>query len=448
MSTPLRRRAVAAFAALATVLVGLVATQPADAASASAVTFSKSRLSPSTDLANPHRGQYRWLGSAPSPSTWPARDIYYRDQVYWGRLEPSKGVYDFTWIEDGLRRAGETKGKFGFRVMAYCPGCWMNSRADFPKVTPSYLPLQSGHRHPGLEQRDLPVVVGAAHGRPRREVRQRQAARLRRRGWLRQVRRVVGRLPHEEDHRRQRPADGRGRQQGLPDQDHPVQHDDLGRPHPQGARDEPADGAAHRQPRGAQHELDARRGHPAAVDVEDPADLHRVGQQRRARPRSRPGEEVPPVDAVEREPAPHVRRDDGDPEVRLPGRHPLVRVPLLPEQGDGRGDPPRQDPPRHRDDVQPRRRPDLRRLVGAALAHGLLGQEGVGQGPGRRPAQDPARHEDAPRPTSRSRRRCRRGRTRRPSPSWTSSATPPPCTSSNYTRRADGSYTLGSVVVS
>ena len=144
MSTPLRRRAVAAFAALATVLVGLVATQPADAASASAVTFSKARLSPSTDLANPHRGQYRWLGSAPSPSTWPARDIYYRDQVYWGRLEPAKGVYDFTWIEDGLRRAGETKGKFGFRVMAYCPGCWMNYRADFPKVTPSYLPLQPG----------------------------------------------------------------------------------------------------------------------------------------------------------------------------------------------------------------------------------------------------------------------------------------------------------------
>ena len=45
--------------------------------------------------------------------------------------------------------------------------------------------------------------------------------------------------PHDEDHRRQRAADGRGRQQGLPDQDHPVQHDDLGRPHPQGAGDEP-----------------------------------------------------------------------------------------------------------------------------------------------------------------------------------------------------------------
>jgi hypothetical protein len=143
MSTPLRRRAVAALAALSTALVGLAVTMPADAATTS-VTFTKSKLSPSTDLANQHRGQYRWLGSAPSPSTWPARDIYYRDQVYWGRLEPSKGAYDFTWIEDGLRRAGETKGKFGFRVMAYCPGCWMNSRAGFPRVTPSFLPLQSG----------------------------------------------------------------------------------------------------------------------------------------------------------------------------------------------------------------------------------------------------------------------------------------------------------------
>ena len=113
MSTPLRRRAVAVLAALSTGLVGLVATTPAEAAGASAVTFSKSKLSPSTDLANPHRGQYRWLGSAPSPSTWPARDIYYRDQVYWGRLEPSKGAYDFTWIEDGLRRAVSPRASSG-----------------------------------------------------------------------------------------------------------------------------------------------------------------------------------------------------------------------------------------------------------------------------------------------------------------------------------------------
>ena len=38
-----------------------------------------------------------------------------------GSLRPNKGVYDFKWIEDGLKKAGETKGKFGFRVMAYCP---------------------------------------------------------------------------------------------------------------------------------------------------------------------------------------------------------------------------------------------------------------------------------------------------------------------------------------
>jgi hypothetical protein len=175
MSTPLRRRAVAVLAALTTGLVGLVATQPADAAGASAVTFTKSRLSPSTDLANPHRGQYRWLGSAPSPSTWPARDIYYRDQVYWGRLEPSKGAYDFTWIEDGLRRAGESKGKFGFRVMAYCPGCWMNTRAGFPKVTPSFLPLQPGTDIPNWNSEEflsswerLMAALGARYANDKR----------------------------------------------------------------------------------------------------------------------------------------------------------------------------------------------------------------------------------------------------------------------------------------
>lgn len=143
MSTPARRRAVAALVALSTVLVGVAATQPAGAATGT-VTFTKSVTSPSTDLPNIQRGQYRWLGASASPATWPARDIYYRDQVYWGRIEPQKGVYDFTWFEDGLRRAAETKGKFGFRVMAYCPGCWMNNRAGFPKVTPSYLPLQAG----------------------------------------------------------------------------------------------------------------------------------------------------------------------------------------------------------------------------------------------------------------------------------------------------------------
>ena len=146
MSTPLRRSFVAVVAALSTALVGMTAAQPASAATGD-ITFTKLKLSPATDLDNPMRGQYRWLNQAPTPTTWPATDVYYRDQTYWGRLEPTKGVYDFKWIEDGLKKAGATKGKFGFRVMAWCPECWMTTRTDkvaFPSVLPSYVPLVKG----------------------------------------------------------------------------------------------------------------------------------------------------------------------------------------------------------------------------------------------------------------------------------------------------------------
>ncbi|MFQ6172191.1 DUF4832 domain-containing protein [Oryzobacter sp. R7] len=150
MSTPARRRVVGALAVLATALVGTVAAAaPTQALTASRYTSPTATLRPalvagSTDVANALRGQYRWLGSAPTPSTWTANDFYYRDQVYWGRLEQTKGTYDFRWIDEGLARAGAVGGKFGFRVMAYCPYCWMNSRPDFPKVTPAWLPLQPG----------------------------------------------------------------------------------------------------------------------------------------------------------------------------------------------------------------------------------------------------------------------------------------------------------------
>jgi len=178
MSTPFRRRAVAALIALATVAAGAAVSQPAGAATAAAVTFSKSKYTPGTDLANPHRGQYRWLGSAPSPSTWPARDVYYRDQVYWGRLEPTPGAYNFSYIDAGLNAAGASRGKFGFRVMAYCPGCWMEARTDkvaFPPVTPSYLPRQPNTNIPAWNSEAflsswerLMAALGARYGNDKR----------------------------------------------------------------------------------------------------------------------------------------------------------------------------------------------------------------------------------------------------------------------------------------
>lgn len=96
------------------------------------------------EVSNPMRGQYAWLGSAAQPDGWPMRDVYYRDQVYWGRVETAPGVYDWSWFEAGLQSAASTKGKFGFRVMAYCPSCWMNYRSDLPPVLPAWLPRQAG----------------------------------------------------------------------------------------------------------------------------------------------------------------------------------------------------------------------------------------------------------------------------------------------------------------
>ena len=89
------------------------------------------------EIANPMRGEYEWLGAAAQPQAWPVRDVYYRDQVAWKRIEPSPGVYDFSWFDKGLARAHELNGRFGFRVMAWCPGCWLDA-------TPAWLPRQPG----------------------------------------------------------------------------------------------------------------------------------------------------------------------------------------------------------------------------------------------------------------------------------------------------------------
>ena len=89
------------------------------------------------EIPNPMRGEYEWLGSSTVPAGFPTTDVYYRDQVSWSRIEPSPGVYDFHWFDEGLARAHELGGRFGFRVMAWCPGCWIDS-------TPSWLPRQPG----------------------------------------------------------------------------------------------------------------------------------------------------------------------------------------------------------------------------------------------------------------------------------------------------------------
>jgi hypothetical protein len=154
-----RRRLVAAMITLATAsavaVAPLVVADPAsaDTTSTSSVVAGPATFQPGVlgsdapEAYNALRGQYRWMGYASQPASWPAPDLYYRDQSYWGKLERQPGVYDFSIIEDGLKKAAAARGKFGFRVVAYCPGCWMELREDhasFPPVTPPYLPVQPG----------------------------------------------------------------------------------------------------------------------------------------------------------------------------------------------------------------------------------------------------------------------------------------------------------------
>ncbi len=158
MSASARRHLAAAVLALATSVAvtaaPLVLAGPASADTAPAVvavgpaTFLPTVLAPTAHQpANSLRGQYRWMGYDSQVTGWPTPDLYYRDQVYWGKLERQQGVYDFSVIDAGLKNAAAVGGKFGFRVFSYCPACWMERRTDhasFPPVTPTYLPVQPG----------------------------------------------------------------------------------------------------------------------------------------------------------------------------------------------------------------------------------------------------------------------------------------------------------------
>ncbi|HSU02334.1 MAG TPA: DUF4832 domain-containing protein [Nocardioides sp.] len=134
-------------------------------------TFTLAPLGLGADLPNPLRGQYRWLGYEPTPAQVTANDVYYRDQVYWGRLEQTDDAWDFSLIEAGLADAAARGGTFGFRVMAYCPGCWMESRTDLPPVTPGFLPRQPGGHVPDWNSptflgqwRELMAELGRRYG--------------------------------------------------------------------------------------------------------------------------------------------------------------------------------------------------------------------------------------------------------------------------------------------
>lgn len=91
-----------------------------------------------TEIANPMRGQYDWISNGPDPADWPIMDVYYRDEMQWGKqIETTQGNYNFSALDRGLSAAQAKGGLFGFRIMAACPGCGGN-------LTPSYVARQSG----------------------------------------------------------------------------------------------------------------------------------------------------------------------------------------------------------------------------------------------------------------------------------------------------------------
>lgn len=128
-------------------------------------------LGKSATVPNPLRGQYRWMGYDAQPDGWLGGDTYYRDQVYWGRLEPADNQFNFSYLDTGLADAEARGGKFHFRVMAYCPSCWMNFRDDWPAVTPPFIPTKTGTdvpdwNHPAFvsQWEELMAELGRRYG--------------------------------------------------------------------------------------------------------------------------------------------------------------------------------------------------------------------------------------------------------------------------------------------
>ena len=144
MTTKSRRRwgPLAAVTALVMCLAGgtalsELASAPGRAGPAK-LSYTSRAISPKdADVVNSGRGQYYWLEVPPEPTWWAAPDVYFRDQIQWGRtVERIRGVYDFSQVERGLTMAKERGGRFSFRVMAFCPGCGGN-------LAPRYVPVQA-----------------------------------------------------------------------------------------------------------------------------------------------------------------------------------------------------------------------------------------------------------------------------------------------------------------
>ena len=103
-------------------LVGAGGTLGTAGASSHTVAFTPTAIAKSsTELTNPLRGQYLWLGAPGYPAGWPLVDSYQRYE--WVQFEPTRGNYNWALIDDELTKARARHGRFGMRIMSLCQGC-------------------------------------------------------------------------------------------------------------------------------------------------------------------------------------------------------------------------------------------------------------------------------------------------------------------------------------
>src|SRR5262245_21703718 len=99
------------------ILVSSAAAASVDRTSGATITVTPTVIPiADAEIVNPMRGFYRWYGVEPIPQPRPADDQYAR--FGWRQLEPARGEYDFSAIEQALREAESAGAKFAFRVMS------------------------------------------------------------------------------------------------------------------------------------------------------------------------------------------------------------------------------------------------------------------------------------------------------------------------------------------
>ncbi|GAB4215347.1 MAG: DUF4832 domain-containing protein [Roseiflexaceae bacterium] len=138
MTKTLAARAAWPIAALA-LLLAVALTPLLDAQAQTNITITPTVIPLSApEIVNPMRGYYRWYGSEPIPQPRPSYDHYVR--YGWRQLEPSRGQYDFSALEQAMQAAKASGARFSFRVMAV-------NEYSSPIEVPSYLQKEAGGRY-------------------------------------------------------------------------------------------------------------------------------------------------------------------------------------------------------------------------------------------------------------------------------------------------------------